>query len=125
MCSDIMCISSLPDPTLNYPVSDGIILIFCRYPSSEDQAIPDCDLDVFLRETAAMIVEQQSPRRLKLFSVLINPFLSANCKFHICMYMPTIIYLLLRHWTISKDLCVCVCVCVSIDCWKCALGSRN
>jgi replication factor C subunit 3/5 len=35
-----------------------------QYPFSEDQAIPDCDWEVFLRETAAMIVEQQSPQRL-------------------------------------------------------------
>ena len=40
----------------------------CRYPFSEDQAIPDCDWEVFLRETAAMIVEQQSPQRSAIYS---------------------------------------------------------
>ena len=37
-----------------------------RYPFSEDQTIPECDWEVFLRETAAMIIEQQSPQRFVL-----------------------------------------------------------
>ena len=44
------------------------VWLACRYPFSEDQAIPDCDWEVFLRETAAMIVEQQSPQRSAIYS---------------------------------------------------------
>ena len=37
--------------------------LLCRYPFSVDQLVPECDWEVFLRETASMIVEQQSPQR--------------------------------------------------------------
>lgn len=35
-----------------------------QYPFSPDQAVPECDWEIFLRETASLIVEQQSPQRL-------------------------------------------------------------
>ena len=34
-----------------------------RYPFTADQNVPDCDWETFLRETANLIVEQQSPQR--------------------------------------------------------------
>ena len=34
-----------------------------RYPFTADQSVPDCDWETFLRETANLIVEQQSPQR--------------------------------------------------------------
>ena len=35
----------------------------CRYPFNDDQVVPDCEWEVFLRETAAMIITEQSPKR--------------------------------------------------------------
>lgn len=35
-----------------------------QYPFSADQLIPDCEWEVFLRETASMIIQEQSPKRL-------------------------------------------------------------
>ena len=35
----------------------------CRYPFTPDQTIPECDWEVFLRETASMIVEEQTPKK--------------------------------------------------------------
>ena len=34
-----------------------------RYPFSPEQTIPECQWEVFLRQTAQLIVEQQSPQR--------------------------------------------------------------
>ena len=34
-----------------------------RYPFTPDQVIPECDWEVFLRETASMIVEEQTPKK--------------------------------------------------------------
>lgn len=34
-----------------------------RYPFSSDQEIAELDWEVYLRETASLIVQQQSPRR--------------------------------------------------------------
>ena len=39
------------------------LLYVCRYPFTADQTVPDCDWETFLRETANLIVEQQSPQR--------------------------------------------------------------
>ncbi|KAH3832447.1 hypothetical protein DPMN_105734 [Dreissena polymorpha] len=35
----------------------------CRYPFSGDQTVSEPDWEVYLRETAHMIVQQQSPKR--------------------------------------------------------------
>ncbi|XP_019857813.1 PREDICTED: replication factor C subunit 3-like isoform X2 [Amphimedon queenslandica] len=35
-----------------------------RYPFNDDQVVPDCEWEVFLCETAAMIITEQSPKRL-------------------------------------------------------------
>ncbi|XP_064404848.1 replication factor C subunit 3-like [Halichondria panicea] len=35
-----------------------------QYPFSDDQLVPECDWETFVRETATMIVEQQTPQRL-------------------------------------------------------------
>ncbi|XP_019859123.1 PREDICTED: replication factor C subunit 3-like, partial [Amphimedon queenslandica] len=35
-----------------------------QYPFNDDQVVPDCEWEVFLRETAAMIITEQSPKRL-------------------------------------------------------------
>ena len=34
-----------------------------RYPFTSDQPIPECDWEAYLRETASMIVEEQTPKR--------------------------------------------------------------
>ncbi len=39
-------------------------MICARYPFSSDQEIAELDWEVYLRETASLIVQQQSPRRL-------------------------------------------------------------
>ena len=48
-------------------VVSGLVATLCtslfRYPFSTDQAVPECDWEIFLRETASLIVEQQSPQR--------------------------------------------------------------
>lgn len=35
-----------------------------QYPFSDDQPVPECDWETFLRQTASMIIEEQSPKRL-------------------------------------------------------------
>jgi replication factor C subunit 3/5 len=35
-----------------------------QYPFTPDQTIPECDWEVFLRETASMIVEEQTPKKI-------------------------------------------------------------
>lgn len=38
-------------------------ILFCRYPFTADQDIPEMDWEVYLRETANAIVGQQTPQR--------------------------------------------------------------
>ena len=35
-----------------------------RYPFSDDQPVPECDWETYVRDTAHLIVEQQTPQRL-------------------------------------------------------------
>ena len=65
------CVFYLHTPVyqLNYRISYAIHywngnVSFYRYPFSADQLIPDCEWEVFLRETASMIIQEQSPKRL-------------------------------------------------------------
>lgn len=39
-------------------------MAFCRTPLKPDQEVSEPDWEVYLRETANMIIQQQSPRRL-------------------------------------------------------------
>ena len=39
------------------------ILRTCRYPFTPDQPVQEADWEVYLRETAQQIVEQQTPKR--------------------------------------------------------------
>jgi hypothetical protein len=40
-----------------------VVVVFLRYPFSADQDVSEPDWEVFLRDTASMIVQEQSPRR--------------------------------------------------------------
>ena len=39
------------------------VCVLFRYPFTPDQPISECDWEVYLRETASMIVEEQTPKR--------------------------------------------------------------
>ena len=41
----------------------AIMLVVGRYPFSVDQSIPEAEWEVVVRETANLIIEQQSPQR--------------------------------------------------------------
>ena len=53
--------------TLSFSLSLSLFLSLSplpdRYPFNDDQVVPDCEWEVFLRETAAMIITEQSPKR--------------------------------------------------------------
>ena len=57
-------------PSLSSPLS--------RYPFTDDQVVPDCEWEVFLRETASMIITDQSPRRYCMVKKLLK---ATNLKF--------------------------------------------
>jgi len=42
-----------------------ISLILCRYPFTPDQHVQEADWEIYLRETAQQIVEQQTPKRYR------------------------------------------------------------
>ena len=44
-------------------LSLSLSLLPDRYPFNDDQVVPDCEWEVFLRETASMIITEQSPKR--------------------------------------------------------------
>lgn len=50
-----------------------------RYPFTDDQIVPDCEWEVFLRETASMIITDQSPRRYCMEKILLLK--ATNLKF--------------------------------------------
>ena len=54
----------------------------CRYPFSPDQPVQEADWEVYLRDTAQQIVEQQTPKRsgynLHCNSILFDGYLPLN-----------------------------------------------
>ena len=49
--------------SVSLSLSFSLSLLPDRYPFNDDQVVPDCEWEVFLRETAAMIITEQSPKR--------------------------------------------------------------
>ena len=43
-------------------------VFFARYPFTPDQPIQEADWEIFLKQTANAIIEQQSPKRLGVFN---------------------------------------------------------
>ena len=39
--------------------------VLCRYPFTPDQPVSEAEWEIYLRETAAAIVEQQNPKRYR------------------------------------------------------------
>ena len=88
-----------------------------RYPFSLDQSIPETEWELVIRETANLIIEQQSPQRWVWHWVWSVLLLTLVILFRL-LDVRTNLYDLIKH-CIPPEIIFKVCVCV------CAVGSHN